>query len=194
MPLHKETWPVHPPPEFASPQARWLRDLGTLALLAVLGIPFYLLLNQYWQSLVLWTALYGALGIGFLRLGRYVRRVLRRTPADIPPWSGGIPHPAPLPWTDVPCGAADAIQGVYQDPYYLQDVLKPKLCQLLAYRLGGTPETALEVLPPTQCLRIDPTVLALLQRPGATGLWARYRERQQRVQNVLTILRHIETL
>jgi hypothetical protein len=33
-----------------------------------------------------------------------------------------------------------------------------------------------------------------LQRPEATGLWARYAQRQQRVDTVLEILQRVETL
>ena len=48
-------------PEPLTPSVRFLHDMGILALLALVLIPLYLLLNHYWQSLILlvhllWTA------------------------------------------------------------------------------------------------------------------------------------------
>jgi hypothetical protein len=83
---------------------------------------------------------------------------------------------------------------VHKDPYYLQDVLKPRLRQLLVYRMSGALDTPLAGLDIAQLARIDPAVLDFLQRREATGLWARYRYRQQRVQDVLVVLRHLEVL
>ena len=57
---------------------------GILALLALVLIPLYLLLNHYWQSLILLVIFYGLLGLFCTRLGRYTRRVIRRLPAEIP--------------------------------------------------------------------------------------------------------------
>ena len=44
-----------------TPSARFLHDAGTLALLALVLIPLYLLLNHYWQSLILLVIFYGLL-------------------------------------------------------------------------------------------------------------------------------------
>jgi hypothetical protein len=65
---------------------RLLHDVASIAILALVLVPGYLLLNQYWRSLVLLGALYTLLGLVFLRLGWYVRRVMYRLPAEIPPW------------------------------------------------------------------------------------------------------------
>jgi hypothetical protein len=167
--------------------------VSTLALLALVLVPLYLLLNQYWKSLILLTVSYMALGFLFWRLGRYVRRVLRHTPAEIPPWYSTTRVPE-IPPPDMQFGAAEAMQSVRQDPYYLQDVLKPRLRQLLVYRVNGTLDTPLEALDIARLARIEPAVLNFLQRREATGLWARYRYRQQRVQDVLVVLRHLEVL
>jgi hypothetical protein len=172
----------------------WPHDLGTLALLAVVLTPGYLLLNQYWKSIIVLLAVYGLLGFGFFRLGRYVRRVMRRTPADIPPWHGTFSHPGPVPQSEAQFAAADAIHSVHVDPHYLQDVMQPRLRQLLAYRLSGTPEATIETLTPAQRRRIDPALLAFLQRRHTTGLWARYRYRRQRLREVLQALRHLGAL
>jgi hypothetical protein len=168
-------------------------DAGSLALLALVLVPVYLLLNQYWKSLLLLAVTYTALGLLFLRLGRYVRRVLRRVPAEIPPWYGALRVPVPPP-LDMQFSAAEAVQSVCKDPYYLQDVLKPRLRQLLVYRLHGTLETPLEALDATRLARVEPAVLDFLQRHEATSVWAKYRYRRRRVQDVLTALRHLEAL
>ena len=44
-----------------TPSARFLHDAGILALLALVLIPLYLLLNHYWQSLILLVIFYGLL-------------------------------------------------------------------------------------------------------------------------------------
>jgi len=180
-------------PEPFTPRAHPLHDVSTLALLALVLVPLYLLLNQYWKSLILLTASYIALGFLFWRLGRYVRRVLRHTPAEIPPWYSTTRGPE-TPLLDMQFGAAEAMQSVHKDPYYLQDVLKPRLRQLLVYRVSGALDTPLEALDIARLARIEPAVLDFLQRREATGLWARYRHRQQRVQDVLVVLRHLEVL
>ena len=54
-----------------TPSARFLHDAGTLALLALVLIPLYLLLNQYWQSLILLVIFYGLLCSFCTRLGNY---------------------------------------------------------------------------------------------------------------------------
>jgi hypothetical protein len=185
---------LRPTPELLAPPARWLHDIGTLALLALILVPCYLLLNQYWQSVLQLIVVYGLLGVGFFRLGRYVRRVMRRTPAEIPPWYGSASPLASLPQADVQFGTAEAIQSVYKDPYYLQDVLKPRLGQLLAYRISGTPEASLATLTPLQLARLDPAILDFLQCHNAATLWAKYCCRRQRLQDVLAILRRLEAV
>jgi hypothetical protein len=181
-------------PELFAPPVRWLHDTGTLAILALVVVPFYLLLNQYWQSIFQLILVYGLLSIGFFRLGRYIRRVLQRTPAEIPPWYGAFPQAPILPLPEVQIGAVEAIRSVHQDPYYWLDVMKPRLCQLLAYRVSGMPDASLATLTPAQLARVDPVVLAALQRRNATGLWAKYCYRKQRVQETLAILRYLEAL
>jgi hypothetical protein len=165
-----------------------------LILLVFIVVPFYLLLNQYWKSLIVLVAAYGALGFAFLRLGRYMRRVMRRAPADIPPWQGSLRGmPAALqPATQF--GAAEAIQNAYKDPHYLQDVLKPRLRQLLVYRVSGGLNPSLEALDALQWAHIEPAISDFLQRHEATSLWARYRRRRQRLQEIRTVLRYLETL
>ena len=54
-----------------TPSARFLHDAAMLALLALVLIPLYLLLNHYWQSLILLVIFYGLLGLFCSRLGRY---------------------------------------------------------------------------------------------------------------------------
>jgi hypothetical protein len=180
-------------PEPFAPRAHTLQDVSTLALLALVLVPVYLLLNQYWKSLVLLTVSYMVLGFLFWRLGRYVRRVMRHAPAEIPPWYSTTRVLETLP-LDMQFGAAEAMQSVHKDPYYLQDVLKPRLRQLLVYRVSGALDTPLEGLDMTRLARIEPAILDFLQRREATGLWAKYRHRQQRVQDVLVVLRHLEVL
>jgi hypothetical protein len=181
--------------ELLSLRARLLHDIGTLALLALLLTPVYLLLNAYWRSLVTLLAIYSLLAFAFIRLARYIRRVMRRTPAEIPPWHTVFQHTPAAPQLSPPFTAAEAIQHAVKDPDYVQDVLKPRLRQLLVYRVSS----ALD-LPPdavNAILRhssIDPRVATFLQSDEATGLWARYRYRRQRLQYVLATLRQIESL
>ena len=67
-----------------TPSARFLHDAGTLALALVL-IPLYLLLNHYWQSLILLVIFMGCCVL-LHSPGQVYRRVMRRLPAEIPPW------------------------------------------------------------------------------------------------------------
>jgi hypothetical protein len=85
-----------------TPSARFLHDAGTLALLALVLIPLYLLLNHYWQSLILLVIFYGLLCSFCTRLGNYTRRVMRRLPAEIPPWHTLLTVvPSPQDWRDI---------------------------------------------------------------------------------------------
>jgi hypothetical protein len=168
--------------------------LSTLALLALIVVPFYMLLNQYWKSVILLAAVYGVLVFAFIRLGRYMRRAMRWLPADIPPWRPVLLRSEVLPQLDCHFGTAEAIHSVYKDPHYLQDVLKPRLRQLLAYRLSGLHEAPFEALEASQLAHVDPAVLDFLQRREGTGLWHRYRHRRQRVRDVLAVLRSFEAL
>jgi hypothetical protein len=182
------------PPEPLSPRTQALRDLGLLVFFGLLLTPVYLVLNQYWQSVLRLIVLYALLGLFCLRLGSYMRRALRRWPAEIPPWGEEASQPTPGPWLEQRFGAAEAMRSVRQDPHYVQNVLKPRLRRLLAYRLTGAPEVPLEALDAAQLARIDPVLLAFLQRREPTGLWARWRRRRQRVDDVLDSLRRLEAL
>ena len=181
-------------PEPLSPSARFLHDTGTLALLAVVLVPLYLLLNQYWQSLVLLVVFYGLFGLFCVRLGRYTRRVMRRLPAEIPPWQTVPTLVPPPPGLERHFSTADAIQSVRKDPHYVQEVLKPRLRQLVLYRVSGVSDASLEALNVLQRAQLDPVLLNFLQRLEATGLWARYSQRQQRVDTLLEILQRVEEL
>jgi hypothetical protein len=181
-------------PEPISLRTRWLHDIGKLALLALIFVPIYLLLNQLWQSIFRLIALYGLLTLFCIRLGEYLYRAMRRLPAEIPPWSG-TPTVAPAPaWMDQRFGAAEAIRSAHRDPQYVQTVLKPRLRRLLAYRLSGTPDTPLEALDDTQLSQVDPALLAFIRRQEPVGLWARFRYRRQRDDDVLDALRRLEAL
>ena len=177
-----------------TPAARFLHDAGTMALLALVLIPLYLLLNHYWQSLILLVLFYGLLGFFCTRLGRYTRRVMRRLPAEIPPWHTLPTVVSSPPGLERHFSTADAIQSVRKDPYYVQEVLKPRLRHLIAFRVNGVSDIELEALNATQLAQLDPILLDFLQRPEATGLWARYCQRQQRVDTVLDILQRVEAL
>ena len=177
-----------------TPSARFLHDAGVLALLALVLIPLYMMFNDYWQSLILLVMFYGLLCFFCTRLGRYTRRVMRRLPAEIPPWHT-LPTVAPaLPGLERHFSSADAIQSVRKDPHYVQEVLKPRLRHLIACRVSGVAETELEALTASQLAHLDPLLLDFLQRPEATGLWARYWQRQRRVDTVLEILQRVEAL
>jgi hypothetical protein len=181
-------------PEPLAPPARFLHDLSTVSCFALLAVPLYFVLNDYWQSLLRLGGLYVALGMFCMRLGHYIRRVMRREPAEIPPWE------APLLATQAPLlleshvQATEAMQNVYSDPHYLQEVLKPRLQQLLAYRVWGLPSAPAEALAAAAVTSVDPAVVQFLQRREPSGLWARYTKRQRRVQDVLATLQRFETL
>ena len=177
-----------------TPSARFLHDAGTLALLALVLIPLYLLLNHYWQSLILLVIFYGLLCFFCTRLGRFTRRVMRRLPAEIPPWHTLPTVAPPPPGLERHFSTADAIQSVRKDPHYVQEVLKPRLQHLITFRVSGAPDIDLEELKASQLAQLDPIVLDFLQRPEATGLWARYSQRQQRVDTVLEMLQRVEAL
>jgi hypothetical protein len=171
-----------------------IQDIGTFALLALLFVPFYFLLNQYWRSLVLLGALYLLLSALFCRLGSYFRRVMRRQPAEIPPWHTVLGTGSTGPDARAPLRSSEALEAVAKDPLYLQEVLKPRLRQFLAYRLSGSPDVSFEELDASRLARLDPALLDFLTRREATGLWATYRYRRQRVHHVLAALHHIEAV
>jgi hypothetical protein len=174
--------------------ARLLHDAGTLVCLALVAVPLYLLLNHYWQSLVLLLAFYGLLCLFCMRLGGYTRRVLRRLPAEIPPWRTLPTVAPPPPGLERHFSTADALQSVRKDPHYVQEVLKPRLRQLAAYRISGIPDVPLEALDAAYMTRLDPVLRHFLQRQEPTGLWARYGQRQQRVDTVMDMLQRVEGL
>ncbi|GIX48836.1 MAG: hypothetical protein KatS3mg131_3047 [Candidatus Tectimicrobiota bacterium] len=167
---------------------RLLRDLGMLACYALLLLPVYFLLNAYWKSVLELVLLYGILALLCWRLGYHVRRVMRRLPAEIPPW-----QPLPVAETRPPaagCSAVETIRSVGKDPVYLQEVFKPRLRHLLAYRLSGRADTPFEALD----ARLAPALFAFLAQPEATGLWARYVHRRRRLRAVLEALARLEAL
>ena len=181
-------------PEPISLRTRWLHDIGKLALLALIFVPVYLLLNQLWQSIFRLIALYGLLTLFCLRLGEFMYRAMRRLPAEIPPWYGASTV-APVPaWMDQRFGAAEAIHSAHRDPQYVQTVLKPRLRRLLAYRLSGTLDLPLEALDDMQLSQVDPALLEFIRRQEPVGLWARFRYRRQRDDEVLDALRRLEAL
>jgi hypothetical protein len=173
---------------------RFLHDAGALALLALVLIPLYLMLNHYWQSLVLLVIFYGLFCFFCVRLGRYTRRVIRRLPAEIPPWQTVPIVAPPPPGLERHFGTAEALQSVRKDPKYVQEVLKPRLRHLITFRVSGVPDMEMEALTASQLAQLDPLLLDFLQRPEATGLWARYGQRQRRVDTVLEILQRVEAL
>jgi hypothetical protein len=181
-------------PEPLSPSARLLHDTGTLALLAMVLVPLYLMLNHYLQSLVLLVVFYGLFCLFCVRLGRHTRRVMRRLPAEIPPWQTVSTFVPPPPGLERHFSTADAIQSVRKDPHYVQEVLKPRLRQLVLYRVSDVSDGSLEGLNALQRAQLDPVLLDFLQRPEATGLWARYSQRQRRVDTLLEILQRVEEL
>jgi hypothetical protein len=177
-----------------TPSARFLHDAGTLALLALVLIPLYLLLNHYWQSFILLVIFYGLLCFFCTRLGRYIRRVMRRLPAEIPPWYT-LPTIGPSPpGLERHFSTADALQSVRKDPHYVQEVLKPRLRHLITFRVSGVPDMEMEALTASQLEHLDPILLNFLRRSEAIGFWARYCQRQQRVDTVLEILQRVEAL
>lgn len=181
-------------PEPLSVSARVLHDTGRLALFALVLVPLYLLLNHYWQSLVLLIVFYGLLGLFCVRLGEYTRRVMRRLPAEIPPWqelTTAVPSP---PGLERHFSTADALQSVRKDPYYVQEVLKPRLRHLVLYRVSGVPDIPLQGLESAHLASLDPALRHFLSSQEETGLWARYCQRQRRVDAVLEMLQRVERL
>jgi hypothetical protein len=181
-------------PEPRPLRMRYLYDVARLALLALALVPVYLLLNQYWQSVFLLLGLYGLLGLFCVRLGEYMYHAMRRLPADIPPWHGAAMMEPVIPWRQERFGAAEAIRNAHRDPQYVQTVLKPRLRRLVAYRLAATPDVPLEALDDIQLAQVEPALLDFLGRREATGLWARFRYRRQRMDDVLEALRRLEAL
>ena len=181
-------------PESMSPRPRGWRDVGRLVLLALVLVPVYLLLDQYWQSVIRLMALYGLLGFFCIRLGGYMRRAMQCLSAEIPPWQGASTIAPVTPWTEQRFGVAEVIHSARQDPQYVQNVLKPRLQGLLAYRLSGTVDVPLEALDDLQLAQVDAALLDFLRRQEPTGLWARYLYRRQRLNDVLETLRRLEAL
>jgi hypothetical protein len=168
--------------------------MAALALVLLILVPCYLVLNQFWKSLIMLAMVYTVMGLVFLSLGRHMRRVTRRLPSEIPPWQTAESRMGTVQKRYMYASAAETIRNACKDPQYLQNVLKPRLKKLLVYQVSGSFDTALETLDPVQLAHIDPAVFDFLQRQEATGLWARYRHRRQRELNLLTALRHIEAL
>jgi hypothetical protein len=181
-------------PEPMSLRTRWLYDIAKLAFLALVFVPVYLLVNQFWQSVFRLLALYGLLTLFCFRLGEYMHRAIRRLPAEIPPWHGAPAITHPPSWMDQRFGASEAIRSARHDPQYVQLVLKPRLRRLLVYRLNGNADMPLEALDNTQLARIEPALLDFLRRQEPMGVWARFRYRRQRSYDVLNALRQIEAL
>ena len=181
-------------PEPRSASVRVLHDTGTLALLALVLVPLYLLLNHYWQSLVLLLIFYGLFCFFCVRLGEYTRRVMRRLPAEIPPWQESTLGTPSSPGLERHFNTADALQSVRKDPHYVQEVLKPRLRQLVMYRVSGLPDRPLQELDAAQLASLDPVLLRFLWAQEETGLWARYCRRQSRVDVVLEMVQRIERL
>ncbi len=181
--------------EFSPSAIRLLHDAGALVLLGLTLVPVYLLFNHYWQSLILLCVLYGGLSLLCMRLGRALRRAIRRLPAEIPPWTGtmGLAPTLSLE-VEKQHRSLEALQSVRKDPHYVQEVLKPRVQELIAYRLGLGPHAGLEALDRIQLARLDAVLCDFLQRREDTTLWARYGKRQRRVQDVLEILRRTEAL
>jgi hypothetical protein len=173
---------------------RWLFDIGKLALLALVLVPIYLLINELWQSVFRLVVLYGLLALFCIRLGEYMHRAMRRLPAEIPPWSG-IPREASVPsWMEQRFGAAEAILSAHRDPQYVQTVLKPRLRRLLVYRLNGVADLPLEALDTGRLAQVEPALLDFIQRQEDVGVWARFRYRRQRDEDVRDVLRRLEAL
>jgi hypothetical protein len=177
-----------------APHMRWLYDIGKLALLALVLVPIYLLVNELWQSVFRLVTLYALLALFCIRLGEYMHRAMRRLPAEIPPWSEA-PAVASVPrWMEQRFGAAEAILSAHRDPQYVQAVLKPRLRRLLVYRLNGAPDLPLEALDAARLAQVEPALLDFIQRREEVGLWARFRYRGQRDKDVLDALRRLEAL
>ncbi|MGE3536662.1 MAG: hypothetical protein AB7N91_04385 [Candidatus Tectimicrobiota bacterium] len=182
-------------PEASGPGLRLLHDAGALLLLVLTLVPLYLLLNHYWQSLLLLLAFYGLLGLLCLRLGSLFRRTIRRLPAELPPWSPAAGGPAmTVHGLEAQPHSVEAMHSVCVDPCYVQEVFKPRLRALIAYRLSGSDATPFEALTPEQQARLDAFVLHFLQRQEQQTLWARYSQRRRRLAEALELLRRIEAL
>lgn len=181
-------------PEAVSMRLRCVYDIGRMALIGLVLVPIYLLLNQYWQSVFRLTVLYALLGFFCIRLAEYMHRAMHRLPAEIPPWQGPPTEVPVTPWLEQRFGAAEAIRNARRDPQYVETVLKPRLQRLLLYRLSGTVDIPLEALDTMQLALLEPAVLDFIRRREPTGLWARCRYRRQRVHDVLETLRRIEAL
>ena len=181
-------------PESLSTSARVLHDTGMLAILALVVVPLYLMLNHYWQSLVLLVVFYGLLGLFCVRMGEHTRRVMRRLPAEIPPWQESLLAAPAVPGFERHFSTADALQSVRKDPHYVQEVLKPRLRQLVVYRVSGSPDMSLQELDEAHLATLDPVLLQFLWSREDTGLWARYGQRQRRIDAVLDMLRRVERL
>jgi hypothetical protein len=177
-----------------SASARVLHDTGTLALLALVLVPLYLLLNHYWQSLVLLLVFYGLFCFFCVRIGEYTRRVMRRLPAEIPPWQEITMAAPSAPGLERHFSTADALQSVRKDPHYVQEVLKPRLRQLVVYRVSGVSDMPLQALDEAHLAALDPVLQRFLGGQEETGLWARYCQRQRRVEAVLDMLQRVERL
>ncbi|ETX05349.1 hypothetical protein [Candidatus Entotheonella palauensis] len=174
---------------------RLLHDVSTIAVIALIAVPGYLLLNHFWRSIILLLAFYGLLSFAFLRLGRHVRRVMRHLPAEIPPWRAmSAPLRPPRSGVQDTYTSSEVLRHVRKDPHYVQDVLKPRLRQLVTYRLNGSLDCPFEDLDHSQLERVDAELLNFLSRQEPTGLWATYRYRSQRLRDVLTALQYVEAL
>ena len=188
---------MQPNPEASLPlHIRLLHDAGTASVLALILVPAYLLLNQYWRSLFLLTGFYALLGFAFLRLGWYIRRVHRRLPAEIPPWlprprTGAEAQQNPL---HTSCAPHEVMRSAIKDPRYVQDVMKPRLRHLLAYRLSGSLDTTFDDLREDELAKANPALLEFLNRSEDTNFWTAYRNRAQRLREVSTALQQIEAL
>jgi hypothetical protein len=175
-------------------RARCLRDVGKVVLLALVCVPVYLLLNQFWQSILRLVVLYGLLALFCVRLGEVVYRAMRRLPAEIPPWQEPASRVPATSWLEQRFGAAEAIHSARQDPQYLQMVLKPRLRRLVVHRLYGMQDIPFEALDEAQLARVEPKLLHFLRRQEPIGLLTRYRYRRQRLNDVLESLRQLEAL
>ena len=86
------------------------------------------------------------------------------------------------------------MQSVRKDPHYVQEVLKPRLRQLVVYRVSGVLDMPLHALDEAHLAPLDPILLQFLRCQEETGLWARYCQRQRRVDAVLEMLQRVERL
>jgi hypothetical protein len=62
------------------------------------------------------------------------------------------------------------------------------------YRLYGAPDSPLEALDAARLADIEPALLDFIQRQERVGVWARFRYRRQRDEDVLGALRRLEAL